>query len=218
MDISRLRRGELIAGASGLALFIIMFLNWFGGDEETGLSEEEAGDLLEQQPDLLEEAAGGAASASFNAWEIFDFIDIILLVTIIVAVGLAVATAFARTVSLPVAASAVTAGLGILATILVIYRLIDPPFGLDREFGAFLGLIAAAGVAIGGWLSMQEEGTTFAGAADQARDRFRGGGGAPPPPPPSGPAETPPPGGMAGEPREPGTTPPPSAPPPSREP
>jgi hypothetical protein len=212
MDVARLRRGELIAGVSGVALFIIMFLNWFGGDEGTGLSEEEATDLLEQQPSLLEEA--GAESASFNAWELFDFIDIILLVAIVVAVGLAVLTAAARTVALPVAASAITAGLGILAAILVLYRIIDPPFGLDREFGAFLGLIAAAGIAVGGWLAMQEEGTTFGGEADRARDRFGGGGGAPPPPPPGGPTESPPPTGPPGT----GEAPPPSSPPPpSRE-
>jgi hypothetical protein len=190
MDIARLRRGELIAGASGLALFIIMFFNWFGV-EEFGIG------------------------VSFNAWESFDFIDLVLLLTVIVAVGLAVATAAARTVALPVAASAITAGLGIIATLLVLYRIIDPPEELGREFGVWLGLIASAGVAAGGWLSMQEEGTTFGAAADQARDRFGGRGGAPPPPPPGGTTGTPPPGGTTGAPGGTGGTPPESSPPPS---
>ena len=52
---------------------------------------------------------------------------------------------------------------------------------VGRSIGVFLGLIAAAGVAYGGWTAMQEEGTSF---ADQA-DRLGGGGDdAPPPPPP----------------------------------
>ena len=90
-------------------------------------------------------------------------------------------------VQLPVAASAITAGLGILGTLFVLYRVIDPVEDLSREYGLFLGLVAVAGIAFGGWLAMQEEGTTFGGEAD----RLGGGGAAPgtgppaPPPPPS---------------------------------
>jgi hypothetical protein len=206
MDVARLRRGELIAGVSGVALFIIMFLSWFGAPENAATE--------------FAEAAGVDTTA--NAWQSFDLIDLILLLTVIVSVGLAVATAAARTVALPVAASAITAGLGILATILVLYRLIDPPEDAGREFGVWLGLIASAGVALGGWLSMQEEGTTFGAAAEQARDRFGGRGGPPSPPPPGGTTRTPPPGGTTEAPGGTGGTappsgPPPSAPPPSRE-
>ena len=70
-----------------------------------------------------------------------------------------------------------------------------------RKIGVFLGLIAAAAVAVGGYMAMQEEGTSF---SDEA-GRFGGGGdagtGAPPPPPP--PSNPPP------------SNPPPSNPPPS---
>jgi hypothetical protein len=173
MDVGRLRTGELIAGISGLALLVILFLNWYGiPDVDNGVNIE----------GLRGFAEAGGADTSFNAWQSFDFIDIILLLTSIVAVGLAVATASARTVALPVAASAVTAGLGIIATLLVLYRVIDPPEDAAREYGVFLGLAAAAGVAVGGWLSMQEEGTTFTGAVDEARARGSGAGPAAPPP------------------------------------
>ena len=200
MDVNRLRRGELIAGASGVVLFILMFLNWFGIDREDAadFDPEDAEDLAEVALDQGLTAA--STSLELNAWESFSFIDLILAVTVIVAVGLAVATAVSRTVSLPVAASALTAGLGILSVLLILFRIIDTPYGLDREFGVFLGLIAAAGVAYGGWLSMQEEGTTFAGEADRLGDRFDDDRPAGPPPggppaggPPSGGA--PPPGG-----------------------
>jgi hypothetical protein len=182
MDVAALRRGELIAAISGVALFIIMFLSWFGGSIEVeGVGEVDLG---------LAEAVG--VDTTFNAWQAFDFIDIVLLLTVIVAVGLAVMAAAGSSVNLPVAASALTAGFGILATLLILYRIIDPPFGAGREYGVYLGLIAAAGIAIGGWMAMQEEGTSFAGEADRFGDRSGGGpgqppaGGPPPPPPPPG--------------------------------
>jgi hypothetical protein len=175
MDADRLRTGELIAGVSAVALLIIMFLPWFGLGGA-------AGEALEQAQDL---GLAPEIDTSANAWQSFDFIDLVLLVTIVVAAGLAVATMAAQTVALPVAASSITAGLGILSTLLVLYRLVDPPFDASRKLGAFLGLIAAAGIAYGGWRAMQEEGTSFGGEADRVGDRGPGGGEPPPPPPPS---------------------------------
>lgn len=193
MDANRLRTGELIAGVAGVVLLVVMFLSWFGvGDIDTGVPGLDV--------EGIAEASGLDTTA--NAWQAFGFIDIVLFVTVLVAVGLAVATAMARSVSLPVAASALTAGLGILSTLLVLYRVIDPPEDAGREFGLFLGLIAAAAIAYGGWRSMQEEGTTFAGEADRLGDHDAsdhettvrdGGTSDPPPPPPAGPPPPPPP-------------------------
>ena len=67
--------------------------------------------------------------------------------------------AFGRiSVSYPVAGSSITLGFGALALLLIAYRLISPPGSgeVDREVGAWLGLIAAAGVTLGGYLGMQE--------------------------------------------------------------
>ena len=173
MDTNRLRTGELIAGVAGIALLLIMFIfNWYG---------------LADVPDEFE---GG-----LNACEAYGFIDIILFITVVVAVGLAASTAMAQNVSLPVAASALTAGLGILSTLLILFRIIATPeygaFGVDVEtdvkIGAFLGLIAAAAIAYGGWRSMQEEGTTFSAEADRLQDKASDSGPSdrePPPPPP----------------------------------
>lgn len=193
MDTSRLGRGEMIAAISAIALLLIMFIfKWFGLSIDTG------------------GLVGVGASVSANAWQSFGFIDIILFITILVAVGLAVMKANQQSVSLPVAASALTAGLGILSLVLILFRIISPPdfgaggvdiAGVDttRKIGVFLGLIATAGVAYGGWLSMQEEGTTFQGQADRLQNRSGGTGGSgdapppPPPPPPRDPGSAPPP-------------------------
>lgn len=170
MEAGRLGRGELIAAVSGAALFIIMFLPWFGLGGELGDAFDQAQELG-LAPDV---------DTNANAWQAFGFIDIVLFVTVIVAVAFGVAAAMAQNVALPVAASAITSGLGILSLVLIAYRLLDTPSDSSRKFGVFLGLIAAAGVAYGGWVGMQEEGTSF---GDQV-DRAQGGGGAEPPPPP----------------------------------
>ena len=185
MDTDRLRTGEMIAGISAVALLIIMFLPWFGVD--FGSAAEDVAD------DLGFAVPGVEASASFNAWESFDFIDLVLLVTIVVAIGTAVMTASASTVALPVAASAITAGLGILSTLLIIYRLLDPPGGADRKYGVFLGLIAAAGIAWGAWMLMQEEGAgyddaDYGGAPEPPAPAPEAGQPSGGPPPPQGPA------------------------------
>lgn len=175
MDPDRLRTGELIAGIAAVLLFIVMFFGWFGiPDIETGVPGLDA--------EGIAEAAGLDTTA--NAWQSFSFIDIVLLITIVVAVGLAVAAMAAQTVALPVAASAITAGLGILSTLLILYRIIDPPDDATREFWVFVGLVLAATIAYGGWRAMQEEGTSFGGEAD----RVTGRGEPPPPPPPPPPS------------------------------
>jgi hypothetical protein len=56
--------------------------------------------------------------------------------------------------------SAVTFLLGGIGTLLVLYQVFDMPDGggeLSRKIGIFLSLIAVAGIAVGGYLSMQEE-------------------------------------------------------------
>lgn len=180
MDTGRLNQGEMIAAVSAIALLLIMFIfKWFGIDVGGSFG-------------------GISADASANAWQAFGFIDIILFITVLVAVGGAVMTANAQSINTPVAISAITAAMGILSVLLVLYRIIDPPgpnglAGVDvsRKIGVFLGLIAAGGVAYGGWMAMQSEGTSFSEQGERLQGRGgEGGGGTPPPrndppPPPS---------------------------------
>ncbi len=189
MDFTYLNRGERIAGIAGILLILIMFIfDWFGVK--------------------LTGSAGTIGSISVeggrNAWGSYGFTDIVLFITALAAIGLALLAASDADVGLPVALSAIVTALGILSLILVIISLISPPdFGLDvsgpgidheRKIGVWLGLIAVAAVTVGGYLAMQEEGTSFAAEAE----RFRGGGtgtggpGAGPPSPPP-PADPPPP-------------------------
>src|SRR4051812_16052570 len=103
MDVTKLSQGEKIAGASAIALILIMFIfDWFG---------------LKGAPSSL---------AGLNAWDAFSFIDIILFIAALCGLALAFTKASATQVSLPIALSALTAGLGILATVLVLFRIISP--------------------------------------------------------------------------------------------
>jgi hypothetical protein len=176
--MDRLSSGEKIAGVSAVLLFIAMFFAWFGYD--TGA----AGEFAKQFGVDIE------TSASFNAWESFDFIDLVLLLTIVVTVGAIGMRMADMEISLP--ASTVVTLLGAISTLLIVYRIIDPPGDAGREWGVWLGLILAGLITYGGYRAMDEEGTSFGDAADH----FSGGPGAPPggeggapPPPPSTPQQ-----------------------------
>jgi hypothetical protein len=170
MDVSKLTTGEKIAGVAGVLLLLIMFIfDWFSYDVGGGFAD---------------------VSAGGNAWDTMELIRWILLLAALAGIALAIVGAQATQPNMPVALSAITAGLGILGVIFVIIRIISPPdqglgdlVDASRSIGVFLGLIAVAGVAYGGWTAMQEEGTSF---GDQA-DRFGGGGGSEAPPPPPAP-------------------------------
>lgn len=142
MDTSKLSLGEQIAAVSGLVLLISLFLPWYGIDVNLG--------------------GIAAGSTSFSAWEAFDFVDILLFLVSLAAIGVPVAKA---TGSLPAETPGALIVLvaGGLAVLLVLWRIIDMPTpdlggGIDfsRKFGVFLGLIAAIGVAYGGWRANEE--------------------------------------------------------------
>ena len=110
MELSRLRQGELVAGLGGVVLLVVMFLDWYA-----------AGGQTEFQGQDIEISLG------FNAWQAFSITDLILALTAVAGVGLAVLTAARRSPALPVAASVITTALGALATLLVLYRILNQP-------------------------------------------------------------------------------------------
>lgn len=198
MDVDKLNTGEKIAGISAVLLFIFMFFDWFGV-EVSG-----AGGV-----------SGSVPGAGGSAWDALEFIPIVLVITIVVALINAFLRLSDSDYEPPVSLNVAVAVLGGLSILLILFRIIDPPnfgsfggFSVDGtvEFGIFLGLLAAAGIAFGGYRGMQEEGATFSGTAD----RLSGGGpGSGPPPPPSGGTPPPPPPQSGG-------TPPPPPPPPAQ--
>jgi hypothetical protein len=148
VDTSKLSVGDQIAAVSGIVLLIALFSPWYGVDVNLG---------------------GFSASESASAWEALDFIDIVLFLIAVVAVGVPLAKAGG---SLPdeLPGPLLVLAAGGLGVLLVLFRLIDLPTpdvggeGVDfsRKFGLFLGLIAAGGIAYGGWRANEETATTAA--------------------------------------------------------
>ena len=143
MELSRLRQGDLVAGIGGVALLVVMFLDWYSA----------GGSATFQGQDI-------DISIGFNAWQAFSITDMILALTALSGIAVAVLTASRRSPALPVAASVITSTLGALATLLVFYRILNQPGPNDLvevKFGAFLGFLATLAVAAGGYLSMRDE-------------------------------------------------------------
>jgi uncharacterized membrane protein YhaH (DUF805 family) len=177
MDVDRLSTGEKIAGVSAVLLFIFMFFDWFSVSVGNGFYSATAG----------------------NAWDWLDVIPIILLLAIVAAVGVAVVRLTDAVFEPAISMNAVVAVLGAISFLLILYRIVSPPdsgfseIDVSPAFGIFLGLIAAAGIAYGGYRAMQEEGTSFGDVGDRLSGGHggTGGPGGTPPQPPQPPSSTP---------------------------
>ena len=151
--MGELTRGNVIAALSGAVLLLVMFMSWF----ETG---------------------GGSTSAvivgldtTVNAWQAFQFIDVICFLAALAAIAAAVISGGGNSARAPFPPEVLAFGLGALSTLLVFYRVLNPVLDAGRKLGLFLGFLASAGIAAGSWMAMQE-------AAAEPRTRRR----SPPPP------------------------------------
>jgi hypothetical protein len=144
--------GEQLAGFGGLALLLVMFLfAWYSFD-----------------------IPGVNGLDAFDAFD--DWVNLILVFTAFSGMCLGL---FGNGVArLAVSLNVITAALGAISAVLLLIFLISPPgvptlgeaaveLSLAREPGIWLGLAAAIAVAVGGYLAMQEEGTSFSDAADR---------------------------------------------------
>jgi hypothetical protein len=197
-DIGRLRNSHRLIGGGGVALFIFLFFfKWYGVSFGGSLP----GGVL------------GSASSSATGWDAFTSSRWIWLITIIVALGAVLIAAGTLKFESPVQLSIVVVGLGALSTVLIIYRIVHHPtasvpgFHAGIKIGIWLGLIAAAAITYGGYLAMNEEGTSLSDVREQASGALSNlsGQGTPP-------AAAPAPAGAASEPASPPIPPPASEP------
>ena len=129
--MGRLRDGDWIAGAGAVALLGAMFLHWYG-----------------------------AGPFEVTAWQAFDVLDVVLVGLALVPLALVVTQATRRSPAIPVAFSVLTWGGGMVAALLILYRIVNQPGPndlVDVQAGAWLGLLAALVVAGGGWRSTRNE-------------------------------------------------------------
>jgi len=208
-SVSHLRRSDQIIGISAILFFIFLFFfKWLGfSSNATSVDGINVG-----------------GSFSYNGWHSFTTSRWIWLITIIAAlVSVAISAGWLKIES-PVHPGAIVAGLGALSVLLILYRIIHHPsasasvgnfhtsFGI--KIGIWLGLLAAAGVTYGGYMKMQDDGTSISDVRDQASGAISGlsassGDGAAATAPPAAPAPAPTPA--------PATPAPAAAPPPAGE-
>lgn len=156
MGVEGLRAGEKIASGSAIVLLISMFLDWFVIEipDTTGV-------------DFFLDGTGQ------SAWDSFEYTPIVLAVAIVAALavaGLRLA-GFATRALRP--ANALVAVLGLIAVLLIVYRIMDPPSvggsfrgffgtavsaGRTVQVGIFLGLLGAVGISFGGCRAAVGEG------------------------------------------------------------
>jgi hypothetical protein len=148
--MSRLRAGEWAALAGAAALLVTLFLPWFG-IEVPG----PAGNLVNP---FLADVTGT------SGWNALGWVTIVLaLAAIACAAWLAFANATGRPVAQSVAASVLTATAGTFALLALALRaLVFQPGPNDFvvvRYGAWLGLLAALVLAVGGWWAIKDERT-----------------------------------------------------------
>ncbi|MBS1879532.1 MAG: hypothetical protein JST31_08470 [Actinobacteria bacterium] len=156
MDLTKLSQGEKIAGASAIVLFVFMFFDWFSAEVRIGTR---------------------GASEGVNAWDALDWIPIVLVIAILVALFVVTLRLTDSRYEPPISANSIVAILGGLSFLLILYRIIDPPgasgstpgfsFEVSPEFWIFVSLVAAAGIAYGGYRAMGEEGASFGEIGDR---------------------------------------------------
>jgi len=97
-------------------------------------------------------------AAGRTGWEALAANDVILALIAGAAVALWLITASQSVPALPIAFAALVTLAGAVATILVAVRVIWPAGGAgSRDWGIWLALAGALGIAAGGWIGMRDE-------------------------------------------------------------
>jgi hypothetical protein len=112
MTVSTARRFGLLVSLLGISLLLVSFLSeWFA-----------------------------IAGRSVDMWSAFGFVDVVVAVSALLAISVGPAALFRESQGLGVATATVSANLALVGTLLLGWRLIDPPDqDAVREIGIWLG-------------------------------------------------------------------------------
>lgn len=144
MDVNKLGPGQRIAAGAAVLLLIDLWLDWYS-------------------------VGAFGVTLGVNAWQAFGWTDLLMLVTIIVA--LAMAAQAMGMVSLPRRMAEILVPLAAAVTVIVLYRLINEPGPnevVSVSFGAYLGLVLMAAITWGALRAQDEHETVAAPAAPVA--------------------------------------------------
>lgn len=136
MDLRRLRTGEWIAGASGLVLFVSLFLPWY-------------------RVEIL--------SLDLSAFQVFTVFDFLLVLVAAAGMAVLVVTAVQEAPAVGIAIDALVTLVAGVVAILLVFRVLNLPDWLDSTAGggraafAWVGLLATFGVFVGSLVAMRDE-------------------------------------------------------------
>jgi hypothetical protein len=159
--MSRLRRGDVVAGIGGVILLVSLWLHWYGFDPSGLVKTIGASGTVQ-----LNTFSDGPA---FSAWQAFSILDIVLAVIALVAIGVPVLTATTKSPAKPVAFAVTGTVLSALAVLLILYRIANQPGSnalVAVKPGAWIGLAGALIAAVGCWWAMADEHTPGAAPPD----------------------------------------------------
>jgi len=169
-NIGGLGRSNRVIGISAIAFFVFLFFfKWFGVSSSSSID-------------------GVNYSDSANGWHTFTNSRWLWIITIIVALAAVAISAGVLNFKSPVQLGVLVAGLGALSTIFIVYRILDHPSAgtsgtieginysasVGIKIGIWLGLVAALGITYGGYLAMQDEGTSLSDVREQASGALSG--------------------------------------------
>jgi hypothetical protein len=148
-----MRAGEWLAGAGAVALFVLMFFDWFGLHAFTATAGDDQIEVSLPDP-----------SASLTGWGTLGwFMDVLVAVAIFGGLALSYMTVKRASPAWPVGAAVLTWIVGSLIFLVLLVRVtIAQPYAdemVDVQLPAYLGLVAAALVPLGAFLSIRDERT-----------------------------------------------------------
>lgn len=157
---------HIVAFLAALALILALSLDWYTTEqgEEFRRVEDAAGQSRQVDPNLDEDAAHAAEGQEATAWQADAFVDRLILAACLAAFAAAVAGAFMRSAGRrpepPWNPSAIATVAGLAGTLLILYRIFQPP-GLNEvaivKPGAPLGLVSVGLLTIGARLATLAE-------------------------------------------------------------
>jgi hypothetical protein len=160
LDSSRLRTGEIVAGIGGISLFVFLFFDWFSSVNALG---------------------GGGGVSGWDA--LTDLPGFLIILSGVAGIALAYLAAAGQRVNIPVRRGAITALLGTLAVLLVLWRMFAGSPTL--KIGVFLGLAAAIAITAGALMALGEDGFEPLVAVAGGRTRAASASAPPATPPPA---------------------------------
>lgn len=179
MTFTRLSRGDLLAMVAALALLLVMALDWYttaAGEQDRSFQQNVQPELNRKSgtPSFKQLAAEAAETHEQNAWQADALIDRVIVVALLGAAVLALFAAWARAAGRsigPPSPSALATLVGLLASAMLVYRILQPP-GLNAgavvKPGAPLGLLCVGLLTIG---------ARIATLAERAKPRVAAAGG-----------------------------------------